>query len=1161
MLGRLPESGTEYFIYVTGFDIESGIFELSLDCSGSNCNPPTGLTAPDIGYAHFFLDWDDVPDADFYEARVRETPNGTWYTSNEYDDPGIIFGNRVPNTGYEVQVRGKCNNDYSDWSDSEFLTTLGAGNPYCFSYGIGWNYWIDRIVFAGIDNDSGTNFGYNDYSSQYIGEVEAGESYSIELYPGQSSSAPNQNSGWWQIWIDWNQDNIFTPSGETAHSHNAGSSTDINGNIHIPENTPSGDYRMRVSYRITNQAHGPCMTGGNMEVEDYTVRVIENIQPPVANFTASVTCGEAPLSVSFTDISSNNPDSWEWDFGNGQTSSQQNPTITYTTPGTYTVGLIAGNEGGTNTEEKVALVTVVSPVNLSAPSGTEACTGEGITLVASGADSYSWTGPGLSNAAGSTVVASPSQPGTYVYQVVGTTSGCESHPQNISVVFSPLPQTSITPSSTNACIGDAITLNASGAITYSWNGEGLSTTTGSAVQVAPTQPGTYTYQVVGTSGGCSSDAQTISLTFSETPQATITANSTNVCIGDPVTLTAFGATTYAWSGPGLNSSSGNVVQATPTQPGTYEYEVVGSTGNCTSQPASVSVTFSNNLDVQITASQTTVCEGDPVILTASGAESYIWNGPGITNNMGAQIQVTQQQSGSFTYEVVGSSGNCSSSVVSSTVQFSPTPTVSIEPSSTQPCLGESVILSASGASSYSWQGPGLSGNTGATVSASPPLPGNNTYQVVGTDNGCESSPETIILDVQNPPLLSISASNTVSCLNQPVSLTATGAVEYTWMGTGLNSTSGPTVTASPNQAGSYSYQVIGNNGSCISNPQTISIQFNSIPNVVLSANTSEVCQGEDIQLTAFGANAYSWQGPGIDDSSGSTIMIALDTSGIMVFQVTGIANGCTSYPDSVEVTITPSPELTAELSSEPVCLGDTLTLTANGATQYFWNGPDLLSFSGPSVQTVPLQMGDITFHLTGSADGCEADPISVTATVESTPLSVSLEQTGDCSDESILFEAGVTNGGTQPNVLWYLNNAPVWSGLTYTLFGTEEGDEVFAEVTAVNPPSCTFPLSIQSDTIIIECTTSSNEYFPGDLASLFPNPNNGKFTLNLNSLNKIEGSATLFNSLGQLIQNHRIDLDAGNHTMDLEIDNAVSGIYHCLVKTSKGQKAIKFIIE
>lgn len=1154
------ESGTEYFIYVTGFDIESGIFELSLECSGSNCNSPTGLTATDIGYAHFILDWDEVPDADFYEARVRETPNGTWYTSNEYDDPGVIFGNRVPNTSYEVQVRSKCNNNYSDWSDSEFLTTLGAGNPYCFSYGIAWNYWIDRIVFAGIDNDSGTNFGYNDYSSQYVGEVEAGESYVIELYPGQSSSTP-QNTGWWQIWIDWNKDNIFSPPGETAHSHNAGSSTDINGNILIPENTPPGDYKMRVSYRITNNAHGPCITEGNMEVEDYTVRVIESIQPPVANFTASVVCGEVPLSVSFTDISSNNPGNWQWDFGDGQTSSQQNPTITYTTPGTYTVSLIAENEGGTNTEEKVAFITVVSPVTLSAPSGTEACINEGVMLVASGADSYSWTGPGLNNTAGSTVVASPSQPGTYVYQAIGTTNGCESQPQSISVIFSPLPQTSIAASSTDACIGETITLSASGAMTYSWAGQGLSATTGNIVQVAPTQPGTYAYQVVGTSGNCSSDAQTVSLTFSETPQATVTASGTNVCIGDPVTLNASGATTYAWSGPGLNSSSGNIVQATPTQPGTYVYEVIGSIGNCTSQPVGVSVTFSNNLDVQITASHTTACEGEPVTLTASGADSYTWSGPDITNTMGAQIQVSSQQSGSFTYEVVGTSGNCSSSVVSSTIQFSPTPAVSIESNSTQPCLGESVILSASGASSYSWQGPGLSGNTGATVSATPTLPGNNTYQVVGTNNGCESSPHAIILDVQNPPLLSISASNTVSCLNQPISLTATGASDYTWMGIGLNSTSGSTVTASPNQAGSYSYQVIGNNGSCISNPQTINIQFNSIPDVVLSANTSELCQGESIQLTASGANTYSWQGPGINSNSGSTVMITLDTSGVMVFQVTGTANGCTSHPDSVEVIITPSPELTAELSSDPVCLGDTLTLTAAGATQYFWNGPGLLSFSGPSVQAVPSQIGELTFQLTGIADGCEADPISVTTTVESIPLSISLKQTGDCSDESILFEAEVTNGGAQPNVLWHLNNDPVWSGLNYTLFGAEEGDEVFAEVTATNPPSCTFPLSMQSDVITIECTTLDKEFFSGELASLFPNPNSGKFTLNLNSPTKIEGSATLFNSLGQLIQNYRIDLDAGNHMMELEIDNATSGIYYCLIKTSRGQKAIKFVID
>ena len=61
----------------------------------------------------------------------------------------------------------------------------------------------------------------------------------------------------------------------------------------------------------------------------------------VADFTADVTSGESPLIVTFTDTSSGSPTSWLWDFGDGQTSEDQNPVHTYTEDGTYTVRLRA----------------------------------------------------------------------------------------------------------------------------------------------------------------------------------------------------------------------------------------------------------------------------------------------------------------------------------------------------------------------------------------------------------------------------------------------------------------------------------------------------------------------------------------------------------------------------------------------------------------------------------------------------------------------------------------------------------------------------------------------------------------------------------------------------------------------------------------------------
>src|SRR5262249_39676640 len=81
---------------------------------------------------------------------------------------------------------------------------------------------------------------------------------------------------------------------------------------------------------------------------------------PTASFTTDKTSGTAPLAVQFTDTSTGNPTSWAWDFQtDGITdSTQQNPSFTYATAGTYTVKLTASNTGGSNSSTKTNLITV-----------------------------------------------------------------------------------------------------------------------------------------------------------------------------------------------------------------------------------------------------------------------------------------------------------------------------------------------------------------------------------------------------------------------------------------------------------------------------------------------------------------------------------------------------------------------------------------------------------------------------------------------------------------------------------------------------------------------------------------------------------------------------------------------------------------------------------
>ncbi|SYZ72446.1 Thermophilic serine proteinase (modular protein) [Candidatus Zixiibacteriota bacterium] len=83
--------------------------------------------------------------------------------------------------------------------------------------------------------------------------------------------------------------------------------------------------------------------------------------PPVAAFTGTPTSGTYPLTVAFTDQSTNSPTSWSWTFGDGGSSTLKNPSHTYTAAGTYTVTLTATNAYGSDSETKTGYITVSAP--------------------------------------------------------------------------------------------------------------------------------------------------------------------------------------------------------------------------------------------------------------------------------------------------------------------------------------------------------------------------------------------------------------------------------------------------------------------------------------------------------------------------------------------------------------------------------------------------------------------------------------------------------------------------------------------------------------------------------------------------------------------------------------------------------------------------------
>jgi PKD repeat protein len=140
---------------------------------------------------------------------------------------------------------------------------------------------------------------------------------------------------------------------------------------------------------------------------------------PIVDFVADPTTGEAPLDVLFTDQSTGAITSWSWDFGDGGTSTVQNPSHMYTSAGTYTVSLTVSDSSSSDTETKVNYIVVANP--LSAPVADFAGSprsGEALLLVSftdlseGNIDSWSWDfGDG-----GSSTAQNPS----HIYMSAGT---------------------------------------------------------------------------------------------------------------------------------------------------------------------------------------------------------------------------------------------------------------------------------------------------------------------------------------------------------------------------------------------------------------------------------------------------------------------------------------------------------------------------------------------------------------------------------------------------------------------------------------------------------------------------------------------------------------------------------------------------------------------
>lgn len=534
-------------------------------------------------------------------------------------------------------------------------------------------------------------------------------------------------------------------------------------------------------------------------------------------------------------------------------------------------------------------ITVNPYPNINIAQSQILCKGSNTTLSASGASTYSWyPATGLSATTGATVVANPVS--TIAYTVVGTSSGC-SDTTTIDVMVKDLPVITTGPENPTPtiCSGNSIDIYANGAVSYAWSpSTGLSSTNGTLVIASP--PTTTVYTVTGTNAiGCSNTAN-ITVSVNQSPNISVTTSqSLNICSGGSVTLTASGGTDYIWSpSTALSATTGNVVTASPTS--TITYQVTGQNSSGCTGSASFTVTVNPSIIVTVSSSQT-ICSGDSLQLSANGASAYTWSpATGLSSTTGATIKASPASN--TTYTVTGSSGACIGSA-NVTVSIASSISVTLTPNQAI-CFGNSLPMTASGATSYTWSpAPGLSATTGANVIATPTI--TTLYTVTGTSGGC-SNTAGITITVNPKPNVTAS-DDQVICLGNITSLSVLGATTYSWSpATGLSATTGSSVNASPTLTTTYT--VIGTNVSGCKDTAYTTVSV-SKPNVIVLSepgghDSIVLCAGDSIKLFALGTNNFSWSpGTSLNQISGSPVIAFPATS--TTYSVTGTdANGCTS---------------------------------------------------------------------------------------------------------------------------------------------------------------------------------------------------------------------------------------------------------------------------
>ena len=386
-------------------------------------------------------------------------------------------------------------------------------------------------------------------------------------------------------------------------------------------------------------------------------------------------------------------------------------------------------------------ITVLNLPNVDAGSNQVICANDSVQLIASGANIYNWSHSTISLY--DSVYVAPTQTTTFYLNGVDN-NGCENN-DSLTISVNNLPNITID-SISSICLGDSITLNATGGVLHLWSG-GISNNS----SFVPDSSQTAIVNVTDNNGCVNTDS--VQVNVNSLPLV-FAGNDTSICYLDTISLNGFGnSTSYTWNNSVINS-----VLFSPDSSLEYIVSTIDSNSCINTDTINVEVII-----VPINAGfDLELCYGDSITLNGYGPNP-VWS-QGILNG----VVFIPDSSSDYILTVSDSNGCFRYDTLNMTVNSLP---IVIAPEDTVVCLGDEIQLFGFGAETYEWNYGFFNGEL-----FYPETSGN--YIVIGTDpNRCENT-DTMYIEIMENPVISYTISPVVYGNDANIMVTVQGGTPW-----------------------------------------------------------------------------------------------------------------------------------------------------------------------------------------------------------------------------------------------------------------------------------------------------------------------------------------------------------------------------------------------